>query len=1322
MSFHHPMTTSSLQQHPPPPSLSFSPTSPQQQNSLNISPNFSSSFHHAHSLRDDSSTVVASTSTMGGHSTSSPFASLSHLGSFLPVSSASDPFSSRGLGIPGISIRDKEKEEDEEEEATILRVVGIAFVMEEVGKGARLLFRYPANNPIRNTTTASTTVAATTTTTTTRRNSSNNVHQLATTSELSSSSETPSSKTTTKTTTNHVLFQKSSSSSLSPTAPPMVIESPPSSELFFSLSPRTIAKLFRLKPPLCGQPLTLTVGGTIFCCRAVLLQRDDDGGVHHPSSKKKDEDDDVDSSEEEEEGGDDGDEEENDARGRGNTNFEQNSSSSSLVLFSIIVALAPSKQRKKRHKSTQRRSNQAWGSTASYPTLSEYSKGNLNNIPTGSPSPSAATTRNTNPTFAAVKRIHLSLARLCRVLHREENRCHYVSRESKRMIDIQRNFKLGEVSTRVRTTDNSTSISKHKDANAGVDGNDTLNSRNGKEGKDHDIRDANTGNNNASNSSSDAIHTKSSSVRSSSSSSQPKISSASSSLLCGGGGINTSRSDDSTTSSNSTNMHSLDLPNKRREEENRQALVELMLASNQPRVTAHKSNRPINLYDDNDDSSSDDDDIMNGNKKSPYFGNLAQDIANTYHALSRKSNDMLGFLPSPSSLLGAAGGKDITGGGNDSGSSGVVYVNGHIAVPIEDIVTLSSSLSLSATSHGVNNGGNGNTPQAIVQSILSPQSPLDKDSLDEIRPYHTLLFPHASPSELLRAMSVGMTGGANNTVTTNNNSVSPNSNYSSGGNKNSCNSTHASSSSWGISSSSQRLQRFLSSCSPRKTLEEISIDAALPLFVSTEIATHLIDRNVCVKSHVINRSSRFACEEGVIKKMKSMSLPFAQKFGGGSSSSSSVGVEGTGGGGGGSSGGAGGERRMKRVVPIFMVVSAITSPTSKCLGDIMAESSSGVVESSSSTMNSNNSAGRGSASDEGGGSGGASVTSGENSVSRNITSGDAAGGGNNSSIIRILGKRIAASFGETLVTSAPPQPPTTQPPKLPTMNDPMQKNLLNHSMRGNKSMQQIFVGSINTNINSSNGVSGPSSLPSPSRTGSGGVSTAGPEGGGVQNISSTAAASAGGTVEPAALDVVADVEDTIYAMAVWLRSHSITVEVNEYFVSIGVSRASARGISPSKSSGGHLAGVDGSSGDEAGVDGGIGGPSLSQPPENLQTAQTTGNQFIISPSNERDWMLISDLQQHNTAATAAGMVTGATPILSSASPWATTTRRCQEEILHEELVESGCLLGNISTVAMSWKLGIDLRRIRRFRDWGVREKKIDVITRVPMPGDDWGSL
>ena len=80
-------------------------------------------------------------------------------------------------------------------------------------------------------------------------------------------------------------------------------------DLFFTLTARQMAKLFRTKRSLCNQPMTLRVNKTMFCCHAVLLEE-----TSETDSDKKD-----DSNNEEEE-------------------------DNSLSLFSVVVALAPTTQ------------------------------------------------------------------------------------------------------------------------------------------------------------------------------------------------------------------------------------------------------------------------------------------------------------------------------------------------------------------------------------------------------------------------------------------------------------------------------------------------------------------------------------------------------------------------------------------------------------------------------------------------------------------------------------------------------------------------------------------------------------------------------------------------------------------------------------------------------------------------------------------------------------------------------------------------------------------------------------------------------------------
>jgi len=131
-------------------------------------------------------------------------------------------------------------------------------------------------------------------------------------------------------------------------------------DLFFTLPPRSMAKLFRPKKPLCGQPITLSVGGTVFCCRAILM--DDD---------------------------------------------------SHLDLFNVIVALAPN----------------VHTGASTIPVAGWFDDSENINTDMSAISPSDS--------FLAIRRVHVSIARLCRVLEREERRCQYVSLQSSQLIKIQ---------------------------------------------------------------------------------------------------------------------------------------------------------------------------------------------------------------------------------------------------------------------------------------------------------------------------------------------------------------------------------------------------------------------------------------------------------------------------------------------------------------------------------------------------------------------------------------------------------------------------------------------------------------------------------------------------------------------------------------------------------------------------------------------------------------------------------------------------------------------------------------------------------------------
>ena len=162
-------------------------------------------------------------------------------------------------------------------------------------------------------------------------------------------------------------------------------------------------------------------------------------------------------------------------------------------------------------------------------------------------------------------------------------------------------------------------------------------------------------------------------------------------------------------------------------------------------------------------------------------GNLALELVQFHHAMAR--NDY-SFPPSPSLLL--------------TGSDGIVHINGHIAVAVE----------------------------AVSPRIIQEQ---------EVRPYETLLFPYASPKQLLESLA-----------------------------------------GYG-SSASRRLQQVLLTVNPQKSLLDIAADANLSLQSSMEIAKYLVGKSAAIVSPVIARHCRFACDS--VQQLQKITLPFAHEFG-----------------------------------------------------------------------------------------------------------------------------------------------------------------------------------------------------------------------------------------------------------------------------------------------------------------------------------------------------------------------------------------------------------------------------------------------------------
>ena len=164
-------------------------------------------------------------------------------------------------------------------------------------------------------------------------------------------------------------------------------------DLFFTLTTRQMAKLFRTKKSLCGQPMTLTVNGTVFCCRAVLMHGEDN--VDEPPAS--------------------------------------NDSKNQLVLFSVIVALASPVSH------TSIPFSSGWeGATEDQLDLQRYLKEASAAGESGDPeNPKKSAHGRVSAAFLSIRRVHLSLARYCRVLEREEHRCHYVSLQANQLFRIR---------------------------------------------------------------------------------------------------------------------------------------------------------------------------------------------------------------------------------------------------------------------------------------------------------------------------------------------------------------------------------------------------------------------------------------------------------------------------------------------------------------------------------------------------------------------------------------------------------------------------------------------------------------------------------------------------------------------------------------------------------------------------------------------------------------------------------------------------------------------------------------------------------------------
>lgn len=441
-----------------------------------------------------------------------------------------------------------------------------------------------------------------------------------------------------------------------PTQPPDTPDASKNEDIFYTLTPRQMAKLFRTKKSLCGQPMTLSVNSTVFCCRAILMESEES-----PSQEDS-----------------------------GTTPDMKDN----LVLFSVIVALSSPED----HTSTSIPFS-GWfeGASDDQFDLQRY-------FQTTNTMKDTVTAR-ASPSFLSIRRVHLSLARYCRVLEREERRCHYISNQ------IQSLFEIRGERQKFWDEQKASGLSPGK-GSGGVSSGSTK--AGGSERRNRHMRNSSL-----------TTYLTLPSEQETNISSQGQ-SGANNSVLA--------------------------------EQEKEQEILELMLAA----ASSGDETTPT--------------------KTTAFHGNIVRELVQVFHSLSRNDHE---FSPTPDSIL--------------TEREGTVYVNQHIALPIE----------------------------AVTLDPTHSANPI-------VRPYFTLLFPHASPSELLQTFQDA-------------GSTAP-----------------------------QRLSQLLLTVNPQKSLADISTDANLPLYTTMEIASFLIAHGACVASPVVSRSSRLACQR--IGLIKDLGLEFSQIF------------------------------------------------------------------------------------------------------------------------------------------------------------------------------------------------------------------------------------------------------------------------------------------------------------------------------------------------------------------------------------------------------------------------------------------------------------
>jgi len=593
-------------------------------------------------------------------------------------------------------------------------------------------------------------------------------------------------------------------------------------DLFFTLTARQMAKLFRTKKALCNQPMTLRVNKTIFCCHAVLLENNKnnnnsnnnkpvgsgygngngngsrDNDKQHPpslSSSPPPPRDALSISS-------------SVIASEGDNDDNDNDDDDQLRLFSVVVALSGSTQQSALPFSSFWDTGSGSGCVSGEDRLdlerymrqlgnNTDNKGNSgddknttqrrekdshhhNRSSTGCKKKKELTSARVSSVFLAIRRVHISLIRFCRALHREENRCGYVTYQSRVLFRI-RNERQKQWEAMYNNRPGSSSASTLA-TNVVVVGGGGCDRNVGVGGHQH--------------------HT-------------PRHSRQNSFMTIPGSGDNILDDTALKNAFDNNNVSGETLGSIEQEQEKEQEIFELMLACNpqdhhQHQYHSHNHNR------NQQPNQSEQQDVPPLQQRQG--GNIIRDLVAVFNSLSRNDHE---YPPTPNSLL--------------CERDAVVYVNQHLAIPIEAAGLNGHSYSSSFAPNNMSTSSS-SSRQHLRNNIM--QTPADGGgSSAVVRTYYTLLFPHASPSELLQTF------------------------HSSG------------------SVPPQQMEHLLLTVNPQKSLTQIAIDANLPLHTTMHIASFLVAHGACITSPIVTSRSRLTCHgNDCMQRIPELALDFSQDF------------------------------------------------------------------------------------------------------------------------------------------------------------------------------------------------------------------------------------------------------------------------------------------------------------------------------------------------------------------------------------------------------------------------------------------------------------